>query len=243
ASCPAIRLAIPIADSHTPISKEAILSGATLLTNDKPTGDKHNSPNVCNKYVNIIKAIWAFVTIFCSSLPVYKTAGIRIINPTPSNIMPKPIFVIGFRSPVLDLESLSHKIEIIGAKLTMNNGFSDWNQETGTRYPNTSRSTKFLVYNVNELPACSNPAQKKTTKHARIIIANVLFFSFFVSGCFWFFFSGTSFTFNWVGCNPTLPKYLLLKLLNRTCPIIIPMEEARKAHLKPKCSTPSAPTV
>src|SRR5699024_239145 len=128
--------------------------------------------------------------------------------------MPKPIFVIGFRSPILDLESLSHKIEIIGAKLTMNNGFSDWNQETGTRYPNTSRSTKFLVYNVNELPACSNPAQKKTTKHARIIIANVLFFSFFVRVCFWSAFLLASLSSARAGFKPMLPKYLLLKLLN-----------------------------
>src|SRR5699024_2563490 len=157
----------------------------------------------------------------------------RIINPNPSRIIPKPIFVVVFKSPFFVLESFIHSADIIGARIIMNNGFSDWNQETGTRYPNTSRSTKFLVYNVNELPACSNPAQKKTTKHARIIIANVLFFSFFVRVCFWSAFLLASLSSARAGFKPMLPKYLLLKLLNRTCPIIIPMEEARKAHLKP----------
>src|SRR5690625_3257097 len=121
---------------------------------------------------------------------------------------------------------------MIGARVMMNNGFNDWNHDAGTVKPKISLFTNDSVYNVNELPACSKPAQKNTTKQAIIKTALVRCFSLFVSGfaCLdvpWGMFCSS----NWDGFFPTWAKYLLLKLLNKICPITIPIEEDRKAHL------------
>ena len=71
-----------------------------------------------------------------------------------------------------------------GASKIINNGLTDWNQDVGTSHPNNERSTNLSVYNVKELPACSNPAQKKTTKQVKMTITAVRCFSFFVKGFF-----------------------------------------------------------
>ena len=75
-------------------------------------------------------------------------------------------------------------LETAGASKIINNGLTDWNQDVGTSHPKTERSTNLFVYSVKELPACSNPAQKKTTKQVKMTIAVVRFFSFFVKGFF-----------------------------------------------------------
>jgi Xaa-Pro aminopeptidase len=50
--------------------------------------------------------------------------------------------------------------EWIGAKIKMNNAFSDWNQGAGTEKPITFRSTRRSVNKLSDDPACSNSAQK-----------------------------------------------------------------------------------
>src|SRR4051812_46163048 len=115
-------------------------------------------------------------------------------------------------SPRLELASLTHNADTSGAKSTMNNGLSDWNQETGTVQPNTLRSTKSFVYRVNELPACSKPAQKKTTKQVMIMITHVRCFSLRVNGALDF--SLDSFVVETAGRLPASPKYLLANKLN-----------------------------
>ena len=35
--------------NQNPITKPIICFGASFVTKDNPTGDKHNSPNVCNR--------------------------------------------------------------------------------------------------------------------------------------------------------------------------------------------------
>lgn len=81
-------------------------------------------------------------------------------------------------SPFFLVASFAHNAEMAGASKIINNGLTDWNQDVGTSHPNTERSTNLFVYNVNELPACSKPAQKKTTKHVKMTITAVCCFSF-----------------------------------------------------------------
>lgn len=113
-----------------------------------------------------------------------------------------------------------------GASKIINNGLTDWNQDVGTSHPNTERSTNLFVYNVNELPACSKPAQKKTTKHVKMTITAVRCF-LFVNGV-----SPTD------GCQrlfvnhelvlPILPRKRFDSVVNKICPTIIPIEAAKK---------------
>src|SRR5690625_3353455 len=100
---------------------------------------------------------------------------------------------------------------MIGARVMMNNGFNDWNHDAGTVKPKISLFTNDSVYNVKELPACSKPAQKNTTKQAIIKTAFVRCISPLVSGfvCF------TLSSLIGAGFFPILTKYLLLKLLNK----------------------------
>lgn len=90
-------------------------------------------------------------------------------------------------SPFFLVASFAHNAEIAGASKIINNGLTDWNQDVGTSHPNTERSTNLFVYNVNELPACSNPAQKKTTKHVKMTITVVRCFSFLLTVYFLLF--------------------------------------------------------
>ena len=113
-----------------------------------------------------------------------------------------------------------------GASKIINNGLTDWNQDVGTSHPNTERSTNLFVYNVNELPACSKPAQKKTTKHVKMTITAVRCF-LFVNGV-----SPTD------GCPAAvcksrvgftdITKEAFDSVVNKICPMIIPIEAAKK---------------
>src|SRR5215212_12198647 len=66
---PANLFAAAFAKNHTAINKEANLKGANLFTNDKPIGDKHNSPQVCKKYIPVSHIILTFTEGFTSFTP------------------------------------------------------------------------------------------------------------------------------------------------------------------------------
>ncbi|CEY40039.1 Uncharacterised protein [Streptococcus pneumoniae] len=115
-----------------------------------------------------------------------------------------------------------------GASKIINNGLTDWNQDVGTSHPNTERSTNLFVYNVNELPACSKPAQKKTTKHVKMTITAVRCFSFFVNGVSPTDGCPAAVCKSRVGFLPILPRKRFDSVVNKICPMIIPIEAAKK---------------
>ena len=51
ANTEAINSELAVAKNQTPIIKPTIFAGDNFVTADNPTGDKHNSPHVCKKYV------------------------------------------------------------------------------------------------------------------------------------------------------------------------------------------------
>jgi hypothetical protein len=64
----------------------------------------------------------------CTSPPLSATAASIKKKPTPRMIIPSPILtgVVSF-FPVFDTQNIPKS----GAKSTMNNGFTDWNQAVG----------------------------------------------------------------------------------------------------------------
>lgn len=90
------------------------------------------------------------------------------------------------------MASVNHNFENNGANISINNGFIDWKNATGTVHPNKLLLVAFSANNVKVVPACSNPAQKNTTNDASINITATLFFSCLVKGFFSF---ATSFLF------------------------------------------------
>ena len=46
---PATKFPAAEAKNHIPIMNPTILCGESLVTDDRPTGDRHNSPSVCSK--------------------------------------------------------------------------------------------------------------------------------------------------------------------------------------------------
>ena len=162
-------LAIPLLASHNPIRSVAYLIGASFDTIDNPIGDKHNSPTVLQKYVITSHHILAFATGF-SAPPIECTASTINTKPVPNIIIPNPIFTGILKSPFFLLASLIHNLAIIGESIKTNTGFNDWNHATGTVIPITSLLVSFSANIVNELPACSNPVQKKITNVVNISI-------------------------------------------------------------------------
>ena len=109
------------------------------------------------------------------------TAPIINKNPTPRIIIPTPIFtgVVSLR-PIGEAQNKVNN----GAKVTINSGFTDWNQEVGISKEPILLSIYLSVYNDNEEPACSNPAQKNTAKINKIKITEIRCFSSFSSNSF-----------------------------------------------------------
>ena len=85
------------------------------------------------------------------------------------------------------------------------------------------------MYKVSEEPACSNPAQKNIAKKKNINITAILCFSTLVNG----FLLSSLYAFSdffTIGANPRLPRYLGARRLNATCPISIPIAEAKNPY-------------
>ena len=135
-------------------------------------------------------------------------------NPSPSTIMPVPIFmgVVSF-FPNLETQSIPKS----GANVTMNNGFTDWNQGVGISNPKTVRSIYLSVYKLNEEPACSKPAQKKIAKTNMTKITMILSFSSLVKGFLLLTANSSAvipFTTEPPGFEPISPRYLFPSVLN-----------------------------
>ena len=77
-----ITLAKKDANNQTPISNEANFGGDNFpVTTDKPTGDKHNSPIVCNKLCKLPTIVNSFNSIISNFTP-FKLLNIKK-KPTP----------------------------------------------------------------------------------------------------------------------------------------------------------------
>lgn len=77
-----------------------------------------------------------------------------------------------------------------GANIIIAIGLTDWKKLAGiTKFPSQeiTLSVCSSAKNVNDTPACSNAAQKKITKKAKMKITAILCLSIFVSGllCSW----------------------------------------------------------
>src|SRR5438094_9322634 len=58
---PASLLAAAFARNQTAISNDANFKGDNLLTSERPIGERHNSPQVCNAYIPVSQIILTFI--------------------------------------------------------------------------------------------------------------------------------------------------------------------------------------
>src|ERR1700685_2869272 len=108
------------------MSKEANRTGATLVTYDSPTGDRHSSPSVWNVYA-------ANSQIGLTSTPVSARLPPRTMNtnPTPSRKSPATILSAVEGSRRRRPRAL-HMAAKMGANTRIAKGFTDWYQLEGT---------------------------------------------------------------------------------------------------------------
>src|SRR6185436_6195716 len=71
------------ARNQTPIIKPAMRAGASLVIALRPTGLRHNSPNVCSRYVTV-----SHIGLTCTPFSARRAATTRIAKPAPTRINP-----------------------------------------------------------------------------------------------------------------------------------------------------------
>src|SRR5512139_1439537 len=150
AKIPERLLPIPVDRNQPPIPRPTSRTGASLVTIDRPIGDRHNSPTTWTTYV----AISVQNGILPSSLTRFDSANISSRNARPLNIRPRPNFrgIDGFN---LRRASHTQSQATTGASTMTASAETDWNQAVGkTKLPSTL-STIWSARKVNELPACS----------------------------------------------------------------------------------------
>ena len=107
----AINSELAVAKNQTPIINPTILTGDNFVTAESPTGDKLNSPQVCNKYVKINQKA---ATLPVSEILIPKT---KEPKPNPTKIKASENFtaVLGLYFP-----SLTHNQAKTGANKIIN---------------------------------------------------------------------------------------------------------------------------
>src|SRR5678815_2321990 len=139
--------------NHTPIIEPTTRGGASFVMELRPTGLRHSSAKVCTRYT-ITSHIGLTRTPPASAA---WAAGTRIRKPRPTPMSPIENFTgaDGCSGP-----SFSHSHANIGAKMMMNNAFTDWNQLLGKSNPSIELRVLRSAKRFSVEPACSNTDQK-----------------------------------------------------------------------------------
>src|SRR5678815_218530 len=139
--------------NHTPIIEPTTRGGASFVMELRPTGLRHSSAKVCTRYT-ITSHIGLTRTPPASAA---WAAGTRIRKPRPTPMSPIENFTgaDGCFGP-----SFSHSHANIGAKMMMNNAFTDWNQLLGKSNPRNELRVLRSAKRFSVEPACSNTDQK-----------------------------------------------------------------------------------
>ena len=114
---------------------ETIRAGANFVTNERPTGDRYNSPSVTKTVNNINQNM-----LTGDPLTEYRlAAGTMTRKPDASRKQPTAIFDTADGSFRL-LDCHAQKVTTIGVNRNMRAGLRDWNQDAGNSRPKTFRS-------------------------------------------------------------------------------------------------------
>src|ERR1051325_9929366 len=133
ATAPASLFAAAFARNQTPINSDANRTGATLVTYDNPTGERHSSPHVWKRYAATNQN--GLTSTPLSALPPPMTMNKK---PIASSTRPSTILSAVEGSRPADPRPV-HSMANSGAKMRIASGFTDWNQLEGTLNPPTSR--------------------------------------------------------------------------------------------------------
>src|SRR5690606_22912458 len=156
AKMPDSLLPIAVDRNQPPMPKPIRRTGASLVTIDRPIGDRHSSPIDWITYT--MNRVQNGIFRLCGSTRL-DSANISSRKARPLKMMPRPN-LRGIDG--LFLPSLIQIHAMIGARVMIASEFTDWNQPTGKIQPPKSRLTMFCARKLNELPACSKNIQNST---------------------------------------------------------------------------------
>src|SRR6476661_6710178 len=121
--------AAAFARNHTPIRSDAKRTGATFVTYESPTGDRHNSPHTWNRYASVNHIALAFTPVSAILPPITMKR-----KPVPSRARPSTIFsAVDGSFPARP--SFTQSAANSGANATTKNAEIDWNQLDGIAQP------------------------------------------------------------------------------------------------------------
>src|SRR5438309_795207 len=112
--------------NHTPMRRDTNFTGASLLTMDSPTGDKHNSPTVWMQ--NAAESQKPLTRTTSPAAPSdLRPPSTMKRNPRPRISRPSANFT-GVLGSLFLRARRTHNDAKIGASVRMKNGLTDWNQ-------------------------------------------------------------------------------------------------------------------
>src|SRR5690606_12164391 len=149
-------LPIAVDRNQPPMPKPTRRTGASLVTMDRPIGDRHSSPTDWITYT--MNRVQDGIFSVCGSTRLFR-ANISSRKARPLKMMPRPNLrgIDGLALPIF-----TQIQAITGARVMMASELTDWNQPTGKIQPPKSRLTMFCARKLNELPACSKKHQNST---------------------------------------------------------------------------------
>src|ERR1700761_36578 len=150
--------------NQPPMPKPTRRSGASLVTIDRPIGDRHSSPTDWITYT--MKSVQNGILPFASTIS--DRAAINSAKASPLKISPRPNLrgIDGLLRPMRTQTQAR-----IGAMVMMASELTDWNQAVGKVKSPSWRLTILSARKVNELPACSKNIQNSTLNAKMINIA------------------------------------------------------------------------